>query len=116
MLWCPMLEGGRERNKKHLIAVSQLGCILCGVRPVQVAHIRMRAPGKPNPGMGQKPSDRYVVPLCYTHHTEQHSMGERRFWELKGVDPLAIADKLYNNSRHLNTRGEDDGHHNFNFR
>jgi hypothetical protein len=39
-------------------------------------------------GMGQKPDDWRVVPLCREHHSQQHTVGEQTFW--KGVDIEAL--------------------------
>jgi hypothetical protein len=39
-------------------------------------------------GMGQKPDDWRVVPLCREHHTQQHTVGEQTFWN--GVDIEAL--------------------------
>jgi hypothetical protein len=38
----------------------------CSRRPVVCAHLRTAV----NSGTGMKPHDRYVVPLCDTHHRE----------------------------------------------
>lgn len=39
-------------------------------------------------GLGEKPDDKWAMPLCSEHHREQHSMGEREFWEGYGIDPI----------------------------
>ena len=91
----------RQRDKAHLAAVASCPCVICGNPFVQVAHIRYSVPGRPNPGVGRKPDDRYTIPLCEPHHREQHSRGERLWWESKGIDPLAVADKLYEASGDL---------------
>jgi len=48
--------------------------------PIECAHVRYGS----NTGMGQKPDDWRVVPLCRTHHIQQHTVGEQTFW--KGID------------------------------
>jgi hypothetical protein len=45
--------------------------------PIECAHVRINS----NAGMGQKPDDYRVVPLCREHHQQQHTIGERTFWE-----------------------------------
>jgi hypothetical protein len=50
---------------------------------------------KVNPGLGQKPDDVWTLPMCGKHHRLQHSMGERKFWEDTGADPIFIAMALY---------------------
>ena len=74
------------RSKIHLQFVSQHGCTICGRTDVQSAHIRYTGAG-----MGMKPCDSFVVPLCIEHHQEQHSMNERMFWHLYKKDPLVYA-------------------------
>ena len=46
--------------------------------------------------MGRKVSDRFTVPLCRLHHRELHRRGnERAWWQIHGIDPLAIAARLW---------------------
>ena len=74
------------RSKKHLFFVSQHGCVICGRTDVQSAHIRYAGGG-----IGLKPCDSFVTPLCIEHHQEQHSMNERMFWHLYKINPIAKA-------------------------
>ena len=37
------------------------------------------------------------IPICYGHHQElTFKFGERKFWEMVGIDPLYYAQELYN--------------------
>ena len=45
--------------------------------------------------MAEKPDDCWTVPMCRACHGEQHSQNELEFWRLRGVDPFALAIKLY---------------------
>ena len=74
------------KSKTHLKFVSEQPCILCSRPDVQSAHIRYAGAG-----IGMKPSDHFVVPLCIDHHSEQHRMNERMFWHLYKKDPLVYA-------------------------
>jgi len=86
----------RERDEAHLDAIRQCPCIRCGIDPAgEAAHLRLTAPGKPNAGIGSKPHDRYVLPLCREDHDEQHRIGEVKFWKDVGIDPLVMAERLY---------------------
>lgn len=59
---------------------------------VQAAHVRIGTDG----GTGLKPSDRYALPLCEGAHLgDQHTAGERQFWEKFGLDPLKEAEKAF---------------------
>jgi hypothetical protein len=41
-------------------------------------------------------SDEFVVPLCRTHHREVHRFGdEADWWRRAGIDPVAIARRLW---------------------
>lgn len=55
--------------------------------------------GKRDTGKSEKPSDRYAVPLCGWHHRDgpeaQHRGGEAAFWTRVGIDPFALAARLY---------------------
>lgn len=46
-------------------------------------------------GMGLKPSDAEVIPICPTHHNRLHSTGERAFWDDLKMDPRALAALLW---------------------
>lgn len=87
----------RERDKSHLEYVSKLPCVITGRGPVQVCHIRFPsiAYDKRQTGKGEKPDDRWVLPMIPEMHAEQHSGNEEVFWERHGIDPLAVAKLLY---------------------
>jgi hypothetical protein len=51
--------------------------------------------GKVNPGVGAKPDDRFVVPMCGKHHRKQHGMNEPVFWKECGIDPLLVSLALF---------------------
>lgn len=88
----------------HLDDIRQLPCILSG-RPAEAAHIRYGDPkhNKPPTGMGQKPHDKYTVPLAPELHRLlkgcQHDSDERAWWEQFGVDPVEVALALYGTPR-----------------
>lgn len=89
----------RVNDRHYLEQVSRLPCALT-LRPgVQAAHIRYPAPYKRYVGMGEKPGDRWVVPLCPQLHTmlagAQHNFEERRWWKWVGVDPIRLANGLW---------------------
>ena len=77
------------RNKKHLKFIRELECVFCASPFVQAAHLRIGTDG----GMGLKPSDHWVTPLCHAHHSKQHQIGERTFW--KGYDPHTLCRELF---------------------
>lgn len=90
----------RDENPKHLAAVRQCQCISCArTNQIEAAHVRMSAPGKPNPGVGMKPDDKYTLPLCDVCHrtgpNAQHEVGEIKFWGSLGIDPLVVCARLY---------------------
>lgn len=84
----------RRHDKAHLDFIRGLPCIVCGDdTTTEAAHIRMadaRA-GKRYVGMGEKPDDMYVVPLCGKHHREQHKLRESSFWDKIEIDPIRAA-------------------------
>lgn len=88
----------------HLDDIRQLPCLLSG-RPAEAAHIRYGDPkhGKPATGIGQKPHDKWTVPLCPELHRLldgcQHDANERGWWKMFGVDPIEVALKLYGKPR-----------------
>lgn len=88
----------RRRDEKHLAFIRTLPCIICDdPTSTQACHIRFAdlRIGKDNPGVGQKPDDRFTLPQCGKHHREQHSMNEREFWKQYGIDAVLTALAIY---------------------
>lgn len=106
----------RKKNENHLKAIRQCNCLVCGASyPSEAAHIRYSSMryGKFHTGMGQKPDDKWTVPLCARCHrigdkkiTAQHQMSERKFWKAHGINPIEIAAELYACDSHV-TRMQD---------
>lgn len=89
----------REHEPDHLAWIRTLPCVVClDDTATEAAHVRLsdaRA-AKVNPGVGQKPHDRWTVPLCSDCHREQHDCGdEAKWWALYDRDPILIALALY---------------------
>ena len=50
--------------------------------------------------MGRKVSDEWAVPLCATHHSSLHTMGdEEKWWKERQTDPVAHAMRLWQEIR-----------------
>lgn len=90
----------READPGYLKKIRQLPCCICG-RPAEAAHLRMGSleHGKRQTGKGERPSDRWALPLCPHHHRlgeqSQHHIGEERFWREQRIDPVRLAADLY---------------------
>ena len=82
------------RDAGHLAFIRSLPCIVCAREPSQAAHVRVGGTDGKG-GVGMKPGDNRTVPLCHDHHAEQHSVGERTFWERLDIDPLMLANELF---------------------
>jgi len=89
-------EVRRHRDKTHLRFVALQLCLLCGRNPSDAHHLRFAQPR----AMGRKNSDEFVVPLCRTHHRQNHQVGDEvAWWKRSGIDPIAIANRLWSISR-----------------
>jgi hypothetical protein len=90
--YIPAARPRRRRDKIHRRFVSAQACVVCGRQPSDAHHLRfaqVRA-------LGRKVSDEFTVPLCRSHHRELHRAGDEvRWWARFGIDPIAIADKLW---------------------
>lgn len=85
------------KDARRLRFIRSLPCCICGGIDVDAAHIRstlLHIDGKRPTGGGEKPSDKWTVPLCRRHHAEQHDMNELKFWEKHGIDPFLLAISL----------------------
>ena len=50
--------------------------------------------------MARKVSDEWTVPVCFLHHRALHAAGsEKDWWSQHKVDPLAVAQHLWAESR-----------------
>lgn len=69
-------------NKRQWI--KTLSCYINGClnRDINPAHIRTAA----NSGTGIKPDDKYLIPLCRTHHQYQHNHGYTDLLKLNGLN------------------------------
>ena len=52
----------RAEGKRHMARVAQLGCVICGARPVEVHHVIHGRYGQ------RKASDFDTIALCVHHH------------------------------------------------
>lgn len=89
---------GRKEDRAHLALVAKLPCIICGSEPCDAAHVRApsAAHGKKATPLGQKPDDRWSLPLCRAKcHREQHAMPEIRFWWDAQISPVKVCIDLY---------------------
>ena len=94
------LRQPREENPAYLAYVRTLPCVICArPGPNDPAHIRSAALqyGKRSTGMAEKPDDKWTLPLCRTHHEDQHRNNELDWWKRMGIDPFALAMSLYAN-------------------
>ena len=98
-------RASRWKSQAHLTHVRKHACVNCGsVANIQAAHVRMNS----GAGIGQKPDDWRAVPLCGGSpavegcHTEQHRVGEPKFWALyeglNGHDVEEVIDELIRTS------------------
>ena len=89
----------RIEDAGHLAYVRTLPCLVCGrPGPSDPAHLRSAARqyGKRQTGMGEKPDDKWTLPLCRRDHDDQHRHNELAWWAGKGIaDPFAVALAIY---------------------
>lgn len=94
----------RERDPQHLTFIRSLPCVICGSVDDQIhaAHIRAAAIryGKRQTGMGEKPDDRWTLPLCAAHHVfgrdAVHKDGDEvRWFHEHGINPFVTALALF---------------------
>jgi hypothetical protein len=87
----------RLRDKAHLAFVASHPCIICGRSPSDAHHLRFAQ----SRAMGLKVSDEFAVPLCRTHHSDNHRHGnEKAWWEAIAIDPISASHKLWEATRH----------------
>lgn len=83
----------RIRDKKHMAAVREGGCCICGNPVADAHHLRYVGHGR---GMGIKNGDNWTIPLCREHHDQLHMFGdEKTFLDLHGIDGAELAKSLW---------------------
>ena len=88
----------RVKDKAHVEWIRSLPCLITGRHfQIEVAHIRYSdgVLGKRETGKGERPDDRWTVPLAGDQHRAQHATGEREWWRRQGIDPLPVCLALY---------------------
>ena len=91
-------EPRRHRNKTHLKFVASQPCLVCGRSPADAHHLRFTQPR----AMGRKVSDEFAVPLCRTHHRDNHQFGDEvAWWERRAIDPIATSRMLWVSTRRI---------------
>ena len=91
-----------DRNPEHLAWIRTLPCVVRGcLGKSQAAHVRMEGTGG---GVGLKPGDEWTVPLCVSHHAEQHQIGHAAFDRIHNLDLRGLAEYLAAQSPCLNPK------------
>jgi ERF superfamily len=91
-------EPRRHRDKTHLKFVASQPCLVCGRSPADPHHLRFTQPR----AMGRKVSDEFTVPLCRTHHRDNHRFGDEvAWWERRAIDPIATSRLLWVSTRRI---------------
>lgn len=85
----------------YIAQIQQLPCLYCGVEPCgEAAHVSYsNAVFEKKNSLGKRAKDCDAVPLCRDDHLNarhaQHKGGEEAFWLALGIDPYAVAKRLY---------------------
>jgi hypothetical protein len=97
----PLGKELRLRDRDHLKFVGTQPCLACGRSPSDAHHLKFAQ----QRALARKVSDEFTVPLCRTHHRELHQRGdERAWWQQLNVDPILVAQRLWQCTR-LNHAG-----------
>ena len=92
-------EPRRHRDKQHLRFVAKQACLVCGRKHSDPHHLGFMQPR----ALGRKASDEFAVPLCRIHHREVHRVSdEAAWWKQVGIEPIAVARKLWECTRLTN--------------
>lgn len=94
-----MLKEPRVHDEDFLRRIRLLPCMVPNCREAfsDAAHIRLASASyqATEAGIGAKPHDFWVLPLCHHHHMGEHNMGTEKFWRQLRMDPHFVALRLY---------------------
>jgi hypothetical protein len=94
------VKAKKFRSNKYLSVVRGESCLVCGSPPPVHAHHLRHSERR---GMGQKVSDKFVVPLCWVCHSDCHTRGnESEWWALNGIDAIEWANNSFKGWRDEN--------------
>lgn len=88
----------RLHDPGYLNWLRKKPCCVCGKpAPSDACHIRFasEAYGKRPVGLGEKPDDKWAIPMCRECHMSQHSCNEREWWRERRMLPLLLSQKYY---------------------
>lgn len=84
----PDRRASRWKSPAHRAFVRSRACARCGgTAGIECAHVRIGS----GAGLSQKPDDWRCVSLCRNCHQEQHTFGERTFWQDRDIEGLIAA-------------------------
>ncbi len=92
----------RQKDERHLRDIRALPCCVCGDNTAtEAAHIRAGsiAHDKRTTGYGERPDDRWTLPLCGRCHRDQHTKIEIEFWLNHGIDPFKLSTAIFERSK-----------------
>ena len=99
----------RIRDRAHKKRIKTLPCsfLLCRRCPSDPHHLTCSPEPK---ARGLTAGDNWLVPLCRIHHSAAypnsvHSTGrELEWWHKMGINPIALAERLWNETLELRSR------------
>jgi hypothetical protein len=90
----PPREPGRV-NKDHRAVMKFLPCLVCGWTAHEGHHLKRGIPHTER-GTSRKAHDRYIVPVCRTHHDQiEDAVDDEAWFTTRGIDARSIADALW---------------------
>jgi hypothetical protein len=89
----------RQRDPEYLVWLRQQRCA-CGCKqgpPCDAAHVRATSfEHKKHNAFGQKPDDKWALPLKHMHHMALHAHGDEvGWWGAHGLDPFELCIEYY---------------------
>ena len=93
----------RRTSAAHRAWVRRHRCSVRGCRNSQIdcVHVRNGTDG----GLGLKPSDKWTISLCQSHHLEQHEIGEAAFEQRYDLNLIELAREFARRSPYLQSSG-----------
>ncbi len=74
-------------SETRLDWIASLPCTACGGGPCENHHISTG-------GMSKRAHYSLIIPLCFTHHREWHTIGRDSFAAKYGINPAVEAERI----------------------
>ena len=77
---------------KQMLCIKNRRCVICGKPGADIAHVQTVGMGRNRTKINH--TGMYIMSLCRTHHTLQHTIGLKTFMETFHIKPIKVTEEI----------------------